>query len=104
MEPRQCEIWWGKVPDSKPRPYLILTRDQAIPVMRRLLVAPVSTRVRGIPSEIELGPGEGLPVDCAATVDDLTTLSKRLLVRRMGSLGAARRHELCDALRAATDC
>ena len=103
-DPRQGEIWWGDIPDSKPRPFLILTRDEAIPVLRRIVVAPVTRRVRSIATEVPLGPDDGLPAECAATFDNLLTVSKRSLVRRLGALGSARRDELCEALRALSDC
>lgn len=57
-----------------------------------------------IPAEITLGPAEGLPTRCAATVDNVLTFPKAMLVRRMGALGGARGHELCAAWRAAADC
>lgn len=98
------EVWWGEVPDAKPRPYLVLTRDEAIPVLRRILVAPVTRSVRGIPSEVSLGPPEGLPAECVASFDNVVTLDKAMLVRRMGALSPDRRVEPCEALRAVTDC
>lgn len=103
-EPARGEIWWGEVPDLKPRPYLVLTRDAAIPVLRRIMVAPVTRRVRGIPTEVTLGAPEGLPVDCVASLDNVLTIRKGLLTRRIGALAPERRGEPCEALRAATDC
>ena len=103
-EPARGEVWWGEVPDAKPRPYLVLTRDEAIPVLRRILVAPVTRNARGIPTEVPLGPHEGLPAECAASLDNVVTLGKVLLVRRLGTLAPERRLEPCEALRAATDC
>lgn len=103
-EPARAELWWAEAPDLKPRPYLILTRDQAIPVLTSLVVAPVTGRVRGIPSEVSLGLEEGLPVECVAAFDAVRTIGKRHLVRRLGALAPGRHHELCDALRAAVDC
>lgn len=102
--PSRGEIWWGESPDEKGRPYLVLTRDEAIPVMRTLLVAPVTRTVRGIPSELTVGPEEGLPVESVAAFDGLTVFPRAMLVRRLGALGPARIVELCDALGAATDC
>lgn len=98
------EVWWGEVPDAKPRPYLVLTRDEAILVLRRILVAPVTRSVRGIPTEVPLGSPEGLPAECVASLDNVVTLQKAMLVRRMGALSPERRAEPCEALRAATDC
>jgi len=97
------EIWWGEA-DSKGRPFLILTRDEAIPVLRTVLAAPITRTIRHIPTEVPLGISEGLPVASAATMDAVLALPKSMLVRRMGALAPERRHEVCDALCAAIDC
>ncbi len=104
IEPARGEIWWGEAPDAKGRPYLILTRNEAVPVLRTILVAPVTRTIRGIPTEVPVGPEEGLPDEGVAALDNVLTFPKTLLVRRMGSLTPARRDEPCEALRAATDC
>jgi mRNA interferase MazF len=62
MRPARGEVWWGEATDEKGRPYLVLTRDEAIPVLRAILVAPVTRTVRGIPTEVPLGSEEGLPL------------------------------------------
>ena len=103
-EPERLEVWWGELPDRSPRPYLVLTRSQAIPVLRRVVVAPVTTTVRAIPTEVSLGADEGLPVESVASFDNIETLPKAGLVRRVGILGASREHEVCSALRDAVDC
>ncbi len=103
-EPARGEIWWGEAPDAKGRPYLVLTRDEAIPVLRTLVVAPVTRTVREIPTEIPLGTAEGLPAPCVATLDSVLTFPKAMLVRRMGELTPARGPELCEAVAAAFDC
>jgi mRNA interferase MazF len=102
--PARGEVWWGEAPDRKGRPYLVLTRDEAIPVLRTLLVAPVTRTVRGIPTEVPLGAEEGLPAEGVAAMDAVLTFPRSLLVRRMGALAPDRREEPCQALRAATDC
>jgi len=103
-EPERLEVWWGELPDRSPRPYLVLTRSQAIPVLRRVVVAPVTTTVRDIPTEVPLGVDEGLPVESVASLDNIETLPKAGLTRRIGTLAAAREHEVCAALRNAVDC
>jgi mRNA interferase MazF len=102
--PARGEVWWGEAADAKGRPYLVLTRDEAIPVLRTILVAPVTRTVRGIPTEVPLGSDEGLPSEGVATLDNVLTFPKAMLVRRMGALVAGRRGEPCEALRAAVDC
>jgi mRNA interferase MazF len=104
MQPARGEVWWGEAPDEKGRPYLVLTRDEAIPVLRAILVAPVTRTVRGIPTEVALGPEEGLPSEGVATLDNVLTFPKAMLVRRMGVLAPGRRTEPCEALQAAVDC
>jgi len=83
---------------------LVVTRSDAIPVLARLVVAPVTRTVRGIPTEIQLGPDDGLPTECAASFDNVQPINRQLLTERIAALGPARRHELCDALAALADC
>jgi mRNA interferase MazF len=99
----QGDIWWGEVSGAKGRPYLILTRDEAIPVLRTLLVAPVSRTIRDIPTEVPLGISEGLPVASVAAMDGVLAFPKSMLVRRIGALRPERLAELGRALAAAID-
>jgi mRNA interferase MazF len=98
------EIWWGESPDDKGRPFLVISRDAANAVMQRVLVAPVTRRVRGVPSELPLGKGEGLPVESVASFDNVRPFPKSMLVRRLGALGPARARELCRVAAATLDC
>jgi mRNA interferase MazF len=100
--PEQGEIWWAEAEDKR-RPVLIVTRSQAIPVLKRVVVAPVSRTVRGIPTEIGLGPREGLDTACAASFDNLQPILRSALTERTGTLGP-RRDEICQTLRALADC
>lgn len=97
------DLWWGETPDEKGRPFLVVSRDAANEVMQRLLVAPVSTRIRDIPSELRLGTQEGLPVESVASFDNLRPFPKAMLVRRLGGLGS-RMHEICGTADATLDC
>ena len=103
-EPARHEIWWVEAADRSPRPYLVLSRDQAIPVLQRIVAVPVTRTVRGIPTEVPVGSDEGLPVDGVATFDNLETVPKSTLTRRLGALSPGRAHEVCEALRNVTDC
>jgi mRNA interferase MazF len=103
VKARQGEVWWAQA-DDKRRPVLVVTRDEAIPVLTRLIVAPVTRTVRGIPTEVALGTDEGLPVDCAASFDNLQPVNRHLLTERLGTLSATRRQEICRALDALADC
>ncbi len=100
--PQQGDIWWAEAEDKR-RPVLVITRSQAIPVLKRVVVAPVSRTVRGIPTEIGLGPSEGLSDDCAASFDNLQPILRSALSERAGTLGP-RREEICQTLRALADC
>ncbi len=100
--PQQGDIWWAETEDKR-RPVLVITRSHAIPVLKRVVVAPVSRTVRGIPTEIGLGPNEGLPSECAASFDNLQTMLRSALTERTGSLGP-RSREICETLRALADC
>jgi mRNA interferase MazF len=96
-------VWWGEAQDEKGRPFLVVSRDAANEVMQRVLVAPVSRRIRGLPSELTLGADEGLPVESVASFDNLRPLPKAMLVRRLGALGP-RLHEICQVAAATLDC
>ena len=97
------EVWWGETPDEQGRPFLVVSRDAANQVMQRVLVAPVTRTVRGLPSELALGSAEGLPVQSVASFDNIRPFPKAMLVRRLGSLGP-RQHEICRTAGATLDC
>jgi mRNA interferase MazF len=98
------EVWWGETPDEKGRPFLVVSRDAANEVMQRVLVAPVTTRARGVPSELPLGAEEGLPRPSVASFDNIRPFPKAMLVRRLGALPTGRRHLLCAVAAATLDC
>lgn len=100
----QGEIWWGEQPNEKPRPYLILTRQRAIDALQSLSVAPITSRARGLASEMSLGSADGVPRDCVANFDNVRSIRKSMLTKRVGALAPGRWHEVCDAMRAAIDC
>jgi mRNA interferase MazF len=100
---RQGEIWWSEVEHQR-RPVLVVTRDEAIPVMHAVVVAPLTRTIRGIPTEIPLGREEGMTGECVATFDNLRPVRASSLTERAGALGPTRRHEICAALRALSDC
>lgn len=95
---------WLEAPDEGRRPVCILTRQAALPVLRNVLVAMVTRRVRGIPTEVALDEADGMPTPCAVTLDNLRTVPRALLEERITTLSAARMHELCRAIASATEC
>jgi mRNA interferase MazF len=98
------EVWWVEHPDAGRRPACVLTRQAAIPVLNSVLVAPATRTVRGIPTEVTLTREDGMPEDCALSLDKLTTVPKALLTTLITTLPQATLSELCRALRAATGC
>ncbi|MEO1061055.1 MAG: type II toxin-antitoxin system PemK/MazF family toxin [Actinomycetota bacterium] len=103
-EPRRGEVWWGELEDVGRRPFLVMTRSAAIPVLTSVLAAPVTRTIRGIPTELALGPDDGMPVECAASFDNLRVVPKAYLVDLACSLGPVRLDEACRALRTAVGC
>lgn len=103
MTPRQGEVWWAEAEDKR-RPVLVVTRSEAIPVLRWVIVAPVTRTVRGIPTEVRLGPEHGLPEECAASFDLLQPIRRSFLTERVGSLGPTGSGPICTALAALADC
>lgn len=103
-EPRRGEVWWGEIEDLGRRPFLVMTRSAAIPVLNGVLAAPVTRTVRDIPTEVSLGPDDGMPAECAATFDNLCVVPKAYLVDRICALASTRLEQACTALRTAIDC
>ena len=103
-DPARGEIWWGELAEVGRRPYLVMTRSAAVPVLRSVVTAPITRTVRRTPSEVVLGPDDGMPVECAANFDDLRVVPKSHLSERLCRLGVARMFEACVAVRAALDC
>lgn len=100
--PRHGEIWWAETEERR-RPTLVVTRSEAVEVLTGIVVAPVSRTLRDIPTEVRLGPDEGLPIDCAASFDNLQRIRRSALTERAGDIGP-RQEEICVALRALADC
>jgi mRNA interferase MazF len=103
--PRRGELWWCEPPEIGRRPVVVLSRDAAIPRLRRVLVAPCTTTIRGLASEVVLGPGDDpVPRETAVNLDSVESVSVGLLVERLGRLSDARMRDVCAALAVATDC
>ena len=100
----QGEIWWGELPHEKGRPFLVLTRQSAVTALTAVVVAPLTSRVRNLSSEIALGSADGLPRECVANFDAISTMRRAHLTRPVGKIAPGRWDEVCEALRAAIDC
>ncbi len=104
-QPRRGEVWWCELPQIRRRPVVVLSRDAAIPRLRRALVAPCTTNVRGLASEVRLEPGDDpVPRPSAVNLDSVESVSVAALVDRLGRLSGDRMREVCAALSVAVDC
>ncbi len=99
------EVWTYrfKNPD-KQRPVVVLSRDEAIDVLSTLLVAPVTSTIRGLPSEVIIGASEGLEHDSAINLDHVQCVDRAKLIRRLGRLAPSRMQAVCAALAVAMGC
>ncbi len=103
--PLRCEVWWCELPEVGRRPVVVLSRDVAIPRLRRPLVAPCTTTVRGLPTEVVLEPDDDpVPRRSAVNLDSVESVGIATLVERLGRLSDDRMSEVCAALSVAVDC
>jgi mRNA interferase MazF len=103
--PARGEIWWCELPEVGRRPVVVLSRDAAIPRLRRALVGPCTTTIRGIPSEVLLEPAEDpIPRTSVVNLDSVESVSIATFVDRLGRLSDERMREICDALEVAVAC
>lgn len=103
--PSRGEVWWCELSDIGRRPVAVLSRDAAIPRLRRALVAPCTTTIRGLPSEVVLEPGDDpVPRHSGVNLDSVESVSVGVLVERLGRLSDERMRQICEALEVAVDC
>src|SRR5262245_24322612 len=96
---RRGEIWWANLPaPAGRRPVVLLSRNEAYAVRELMTVAPITTRIRKIPTEVPLGPGDGLPKSCVVNLDTLTTNPRRTLPEPIGPLTPPKLAEVERAL------
>ena len=96
---RRGEVRWYTFSEpDKRRPVLILTRDSAIGFLNAVTVAPITTTLRDIPSEVTLTPDDGLPTECAANFDNLQTVPKDKLGPLIAYLSPGRLEEAAEAI------
>ena len=97
---RLCQF----APPDKQRPVLVLTRDSAVGHLATVTVAPITSTIRGVPSEVVLDIEDGMKGRCAVNLHNAVTVTQARLGRRVGSLSAERMHEVCAALRFSLGC
>jgi len=98
-------VWWCEPPEIGRRPVVVLSRDAAIPRLRRAIVAPCTTTIRNLPSEVKLEPDDD-PIDRLSVVnlDSVESVSVGVLIERIGVLSSSRMRQVCSALAVATGC
>jgi mRNA interferase MazF len=103
--PVRGEVWWCELPEVGRRPVVVLSRDAAIPRLRRALIGPCTTTIRGIPSEVRLEPTEDpIPRISVVNLDSIESVSIGALVERVGRLSDDRMRQICGALDIAVAC
>lgn len=98
------EIWWNDDPYTGRRPYLILTRDDAIPVLNQVLGVPATRTIRGISTEVQLDRSDGMPDACVLAIDNTGPIRVSLCTERITRLSLERMQAVCDALALAIAC
>ncbi|PYN71294.1 MAG: hypothetical protein DMD90_00015 [Candidatus Rokuibacteriota bacterium] len=84
---RRGKVWWADLPaPAGRRAVVLLSRNEAYTVRELVTVAPITTRARRIPTEVPLGPAEGMPKACVVNLDTLTTIPRRTLTQAIGPL------------------
>src|SRR5213596_2933869 len=103
--PARGDVWWCELPEIGRRPVVVLSRDAAIPRLRRTLIGPCTTTIRGIASEVLLEPGDDpIPQTSVVNLDSVESVSLAALVERLGRLSAERMRQICKALEIAVAC
>ena len=96
--------WFRFASPDKRRPVVVLTRDSAIPYLTSITVAPITSSIRGVPSEVVLNEEDGMKGPCAINLFNTITITRAQLGRRVAQLTPDRLQELCAALRFALGC
>jgi mRNA interferase MazF len=91
-------------PPDKKRPVLVLTRNSAIGYLSTATVAPITSTIRGVPSEVVLDDVDGMKAPCAVNLHNAVTVSQERLGKRIAQLRSSRMTEICAALRFSLGC
>ena len=91
-------------PPDKQRPVVVLTRDGAIGYLSTLTIAPITSAIRGVPSEVVLHEEDGMKTTCAVNLHNVATISQDRLGRRVAQLSSSRMNEICAALHFSLGC
>lgn len=100
--PRRGEVWLAEL--DKVRPVVILTRDPLAALLNAVIVAPITSTVRGVSTEVSVGAADGVRRESVANLDNVQLLARSRLVRRVGRARRATMAAICTALNTATGC
>lgn len=101
---RRSEVWWANLPPpAGRRPVLLLSRDAAYQVRTSITVAPLTRTIRGIPVEVPLDIEDGVPEKCVANLDNIMTIPKSLLDKRITTLPRSKMALVATAISFALD-
>ena len=100
--PRRGEIWLASM--DKPRPVVVLTRDPMGTILHSVVVAPVTSTIRGLSTEVAIGRTDGMRKPSVANLDNLQLVARTDLRRRVGAVSAETLDLLCDAVARAIGC
>ena len=103
IERGDVRLYRFPAPD-KPRAVLVLTRPSALDYLSRVTVAPITSAIWDVPSEVVLGTGDGMKQPCAVNLHNVVTVARDALGRRVARLGESRMREVCSALAFALGC
>ena len=92
------DVCWCETPEAGRRPVLILTRATAVPVLRRVLVAPLTRTIRNLPTEVRLGEADGVPDECVISFDNLEQAYKESLSEPIASLSGPLESSIARAI------
>lgn len=103
--PRRGEIWFYEFqkPDKR-RPVVVLSRQDALPLLRTAIIAPITSTIRGLPSEVVVGTEVGLSHPSAISLDNVRAVEQSGLRRFVGTLSEGKMGQVCRALAFATGC
>jgi mRNA interferase MazF len=101
-QPRRGEVWLAQL--DKVRPLIILTRDPLAGMLNAVIAAPITSRIRGVATEVSVGLADGVRQESVANLDTVQLVARARLIRRVGRARAPTMAAICTALSTATAC
>jgi mRNA interferase MazF len=100
--PRRAEVWLARL--DKVRPIVVLTRDPLGALLRAVIAAPVTSTIRGLSTEVPVGPDEGIRLESVVNLDNVQLVARSRLVKRVGRVSSSTVTDICRALSIAVAC